>query len=134
MKTISTILFHLILVFFSTKAQSQQISWNQINSSNAIDITTIQNLDFKSYSSALQVGDFNKADLFINDNTSISLQQIGDYNTLYYINSFTDTEVRTVITIQGHNNIIDITGSNSISENLRLNVKGDNRTIFMRNY
>ena len=38
------------------------------------------------------------------------------------------------ITTQGNNNIIDITGSNSISEKIQFHVKGDNMTIFMRNY
>lgn len=122
-----------LLIFLSVK--SQEIDWNQINSNNILNIIA-QNVDptILSYSNIVQVGDFNNAELSINAKTSISVQQIGDYNTLYFINSFTDTENKTAITTQGNNNIIDITGSNSISEGMKIDVKGDNKTIFVRNY
>lgn len=123
-----------ILIFFSSNIRSQQIDWGQINSSNIIGIIAGQNPDIGSYTSTVQIGNQNSAELFINEKTSISLSQIGDYNKLFYINSFTDAEVKNTFTTQGHNNIIDITGSNSISENMKMNIKGDNMTIFMRNY
>ncbi|UQB70556.1 hypothetical protein KI430_07040 [Epilithonimonas zeae] len=128
------ILFYLVLVFFSTAAISQEINWGQINSNNVIDIITKQDLNSKSYSSTLQIGNSNNAELYLNDRTNIILQQIGDYNRLFYNNSFTETELKTSITTHGFNNIIDVTGSNSISENMKLTVKGDNKIIFMRNY
>ncbi|SIN82079.1 hypothetical protein SAMN05444409_0597 [Epilithonimonas zeae] len=134
MKRIFTILFCLILVFFSMKTKSQQISWMQINSNNVIEIITKQTPTLESYSSTLQIGNSNNAELYLNDKSNILLQQIGDYNRLFYNNSFTETEVKTSIITQGFNNIIDITGNNSISENLKLTVKGDNMIIFMRNY
>jgi len=134
MKRIFTILFCLILVFFSMKTKSQQISWVQINSNNVIEIITKQTPTLESYSSTLQIGNSNNAELYLNDKSNVLLQQIGDYNRLFYNNSFTETEVKTSITTQGFNNIIDITGNNSISENMKLTVKGDNMIIFMRNY
>ncbi|MBV6878941.1 hypothetical protein KVY03_03705 [Epilithonimonas sp. FP105] len=123
-----------MLIFFSSNIRSQQIEWGQINSANVIDIIAGQNPDIGTYTSTVQIGDHNSAELFINGRTSLSLSQIGDYNKVFYINSFTDAEVKNTITTQGHNNIIDITGSNSISENMKMNIKGDNTTIFMRNY
>ena len=87
-----------------------------------------------SYSNILQVGNNNHAELSINANTDIGVRQVGDYNTLYFVNSFTDAETRTAISAQGNNNIIDVTGSNSISDGMQINVKGDNKTIFVRNY
>jgi predicted ABC-type exoprotein transport system permease subunit len=123
-----------LLIFLSVK--SQEIDWNQINSNNILNIIAAHNVDpiILSYSNIVQIGDFNDAELSINAKTDISVKQIGDYNTLYFINSFTDTENKTAITTQGNNNIIDITGSNSISEGMKIDVKGDNKTIFVRNY
>jgi hypothetical protein len=123
-----------LLIFLTVK--SQEIDWNQINSNNILNIIATQNPDptILSYSNIVQVGDFNNAELSINAKTNISVQQIGDYNTLYFINSFTDTENKTSITTQGNNNIIDVTGSNSISDGMKIDVKGDNKTIFVRNY
>jgi len=123
-----------LLIFLTVK--SQEIDWNQINSNNILNIIATQNPDpaILSYSNIVQVGDFNNAELSINAKTNISVKQIGDYNTLYFINSFTDTETKTAITTQGNNNIIDVTGSNSISDGMKIDVKGDNKTIFVRNY
>ncbi|MFC3161029.1 hypothetical protein SAMN05443633_101108 [Chryseobacterium arachidis] len=122
-------------LFLFMSVQSQQIDWDKINSNNAVNIIALQNTDPKAtYSNIIQEGNANHADLYINSKTDIVVKQLGDYNTLYFVNSFTDTETKTAITTQGHNNIIDITGSNSISDGLQINVKGDNKTIFMRNY
>lgn len=122
-----------LFIFMSVK--SQQIDWDQINSNTILNIITVQNSELSaSYSNIVQIGEFNNADLSLNAKTNISVKQMGDYNTLYFINSFTDRETKTAITTQGNNNIIDITGSNSISEGMKINVKSDNMTIFMRNY
>jgi hypothetical protein len=115
--------------------KSQQIDWDKINSNSALSIIAAQNPDqATSYSNIIQVGNGNNAELSINAKTDIAVKQLGDYNSLYFVNSFTDTETKTAVTTQGNNNIIDITGSNSVSEGLQINVKGDNKTIFMRNY
>ena len=134
MRKLVYILPFLILIFFSSNIRSQQVDWGQINSANIMDIIAGQNPDLGTYTSAVQIGNHNSAQLLINEKTSVSLSQIGDHNKLFYVNSFTDTEVKNTITTQGHNNIIDITGSNSISDDMKMNIKGDNMTIFMRNY
>ncbi|MCS3868560.1 hypothetical protein J3D55_001476 [Chryseobacterium ginsenosidimutans] len=122
-----------LLLFMSVK--SQQIDWDKINSNSALSIIAAQNPDqATSYSNIIQMGNGNNAELSINTKTDIAVKQLGDYNSLYFVNSFTDTETKTAVTTQGNNNIIDITGSNSVSEGLQINVKGDNKTIFMRNY
>jgi hypothetical protein len=114
--------------------KSQQIDWNKINSNNILNVIAIQDSDPTSYSNIVQIGNNNHAELSINANTNIGVQQLGDYNTLYFVNSFTDAETKTAISAQGNNNIIDVTGSNSISDGMQINVKGDNKTIFVRNY
>lgn len=134
MKKIIYIFPCLIVLFFQIKTKAQQVSWGQINSHNIINIIETQNPDFGTYSSTIQIGNNNSAELFINEKTSIALRQTGDFNTLLFNNSFTDQAVKTSITTQGYNNIVDITGSNSISDKMKLTVKGDNVTIFMRNY
>lgn len=122
-----------LLAFFPMKAQ--QVDWDQVNSNTILNIITSQNSDQGiSYSSVVQIGDFNNTNLLLNSKTSISVRQLGDYNSLYFNNSFTDTQTKAAITTQGYNNMIDVTGSNSISDGLQINVKGDNKTIFMRNY
>ncbi len=122
-----------LLAFVSVK--SQQIDWENINSNTVFNVISNQNSEHgMSYSNILQMGDFNTAELSLNAKTEISVKQLGDYNSLYFINSFSDVEVKTSITTQGYNNIVDVTGSNSISDGMKMNVKGDNMTIFMRNY
>jgi hypothetical protein len=115
--------------------QAQQIDWDKVNSSTVFDLVVKQQTEQGLYgSNIIQIGDHNNAELSLNAKTNIAVQQLGDYNTLYFINSFTNTETKTAITAEGNNNIIDITGSNSISDGMYINVKGDNKTIFMRNY
>lgn len=134
MKTITKIIYTIALLAFFF-AKSQQIDWNQINSNTIIEMISMQNLESHISSSAvLQMGDNNKAELLVNSKTNIIVQQLGDQNSIYFNNAFTDRETKTGITTQGYNNIVDVTGSNSISQGLQLNVKGENMTVFMRNY
>jgi len=116
--------------------QAQQVDWDKLNSNTVLDLMTRQQTEQQGLygSSIIQVGDYNNTELSLNARTNIAVQQLGDFNTLYFINSFTDKENKTAVTAQGNNNIIDITGSNTISDGMQINVKGDNRTIFMRNY
>lgn len=115
---------------------AQQLDWDKVNSNTVLDLMSRQQTEQQALygSSVLQTGDYNNAELFLNPKTNIAVQQSGDFNTLYFINSFTDQETKTAVTAQGNNNIIDITGSNSVSDGMQINVKGDNKTIFMRNY
>ena len=134
MKTITKIIYIIALLAFFF-AKSQQIDWNQINSNTIVEMISMQNLEPSISSSAvLQIGDDNKAELLVNSKTNIIVQQLGDQNSIYFNNAFTDKETKTGIITQGYNNIVDVTGSNSISEGLQLNVKGENMTVFMRNY
>ncbi|SHF23520.1 hypothetical protein [Chryseobacterium vrystaatense] len=115
--------------------QAQQIDWDRVNSNTVLDLITRQQTEQGLYgSTVIQMGDYNNAELSLNAKTNIAVQQLGDYNTLYFINSFTDKETKAAVNAQGNNNIIDITGSNSVSDGMQINVKGDNKTIFMRNY
>ncbi|MDR6920896.1 MULTISPECIES: hypothetical protein [Chryseobacterium] len=125
----------LLLFFATVSVNAQQVDWDKVNSSTVLKVIAGQNAEQTLYGSqVIQAGNYNNAELSLNARTNIAVQQLGDYNTLLFINSFTDKETKTAVTAQGNNNIIDITGSNSISDGMQIHVKGDNRTIFMRNY
>lgn len=125
-----------VLIFLSVlSVKAQQIDWDKVNSSTVLNFIAGQQAEQALYGSqVIQSGNYNNAELSLNARTNITVQQLGDYNTLLFINSFTDKENKTAVTAQGNNNIIDITGSNSISDGMQVHVKGDNKTIFMRNY
>ncbi|MDC8101383.1 hypothetical protein [Chryseobacterium rhizosphaerae] len=123
----------VLLLFMMLPLHAQNTDWDKINSNTIFNMITMQNMD-QDLSHVIQIGDFNNAELSLNARTSIAVKQLGDYNTLYFINSFTDKETKASITTQGNNNIIDVTGSNSISEGMQINMKGDHKTVFMRNY
>ncbi|WP_415326019.1 hypothetical protein [Chryseobacterium sp. MMS23-Vi53] len=122
-------------LFFFVSVNAQQIDWDKINSNTILSVVASQNPDLaNSFSNVVQIGSNNHAELSINSRTDISVRQLGDYNALFYVNSFTDKETKATISAQGNNNIIDVTGSNSISDGMQIHVKGDNKTIFVRNY
>ncbi|WP_308004269.1 hypothetical protein [uncultured Chryseobacterium sp.] len=129
-----TLRWGVFAMFFFLSVKSQQIDWDRINSNNVLSVIAVQNPDLAASSDIIQMGNGNHAELSINAKTDIAVIQSGDYNALYFVNSFSEAETKTAVTTQGNNNIIDITGSNSISEGLQIHVKGDNKTIFMRNY
>lgn len=121
-----------LLAFFFAK--SQQIDWTKINSNTVLDIISVQNVSQNSSSVVTQVGNSNNAELNINAKTNIIVQQLGDQNSIYFNNAFTEKEAKAAVTVQGYNNIVDVTGSNSVSDGMQVNVKSDNKTVFMRNY
>ena len=81
----------------------------------------------------IQYGNENFAEIRTNSQTQLTALQFGDYNYLNFDNSFSKDKTRTTITAEGNNNIIDVTGSNSISDKMQIQVKGDNKTIFVTN-
>ncbi|PTT41752.1 hypothetical protein DBR28_03595 [Chryseobacterium sp. HMWF028] len=131
----STLKWSAFALFTIMRLQAQEIDWDKVNSNTIFNLITRQQTDQGSYgSNIIQIGDYNNAELSLNARTNIVVKQLGDFNTLYFINSFTDKETKAAVTAQGNNNIIDVTGSNSISDGIQINVKGDNKTVFMRNY
>lgn len=130
-----TLRWSVFALFALLRLQAQEIDWDKINSNTIFNLIARQQIDQTSYgTNIIQIGDYNNAELSLNAKTNIAVKQLGDFNTLYFINSFTDKETKAAVTAQGNNNIIDVTGSNSISDGIQINVKGDNKTVFMRNY
>lgn len=135
MKTLTKLISCVALLAFFF-AKSQQIDWNKINSNTILDAIFIQNnIQMDSSTSVVtQMGNMNNAELNVNSKTNIVVQQLGDQNSIYYNNAFTEKDTKAAISVEGHNNIIDVTGSNSVSDGMQINVKSDNKTVFVRNY
>ncbi|WP_210151656.1 hypothetical protein [Chryseobacterium scophthalmum] len=130
-----TKLISCIIFFTFLWGKSQQVDWNKINSNTIIDVISLQSIPQSNSSSIVaQVGKGNNADLTISSKTNIIIQQLGDQNSIYFNNAFTEKETKAAVTVQGYNNIVDVTGSNSVSDGMQINVKADNKTVFVRNY
>ncbi|KFF00132.1 hypothetical protein IX39_05570 [Chryseobacterium formosense] len=133
MKTVIKLISSVALLAFFF-AKSQQIDWNKINSNTIMDVISIQNTTQNNSSVVAQIGNMNNTELNVSSKTNIIVQQLGDQNSIYFNNAFTEKETKAAVTVQGYNNIVDVTGSNSISNGMEINVKGDNKTVFVRNY
>lgn len=135
MKNLITI---IIVLLFSHSLNAQKISLNNINSSNVLELyrqSQIDNLlpDYKSVDVMVQVGDGNLIQMIDKTPNYLELVQTGNYNSTLFINP-NDYPTNAQITINGSGNYIDVTGSNSISDGIKININANDMTIFMRNY
>lgn len=132
-------LITIILVFiFSQVIPAQNISFNDVNSSNVLDLykqIQMSNMpqDMKSMDIMVQIGEGNMIQLIHKTPNFIELVQTGNYNTTLFINP-NNYPTNAEIKINGSGNYIDITGSNSISDGMKMNINANDMRIFMRNY
>lgn len=134
MKTLITLLG---IVFFHF-SYAQSISLGNINSSNILDFYEESEMlrtriSPSSVAISVQVGDGNIMEMTDKSPNYISLIQAGNYNTTYFQNT-NNYPTQAEITVNGSGNYIDITGSNSISDGMKININTNDMTIFMRNY
>lgn len=137
-KSMKTLLI-VILCFLNLHfIYSQNIKLNQINSSNILDyydrlqmIKSSQ--DFKNTDVSTQIGIGNMIEVIDKSPNYIELMQAGNYNTTYFVNP-NNYPTNAQINVNGSGNYIDITGSNSISDGMIININANDMTIFMRNY
>ena len=129
-----------LLVFCYSLSYSQKIDISEVNSNNIIQLLLQQNTNAApqvatSKTENTQIGNVNKIEVYNRSQKSdMSFSQIGSYNTTLFINTEAVKNVETKVNVTGQNNYIDITGANSISEKLNLNLKMNDKVIFMRNY
>lgn len=125
-----------ILVSFSMNAQS--IDFSQINSLNALNIISTSKKDlseFLSKSSVTQLGNNNSALIYDKSKRSdLMIRQTGDFNTTLMTNTNPNLENKQKVNIEGDNNYIDITGNNSNSKEMQINLKTNDKMIFVRHY
>lgn len=130
--------FTLSILLTCAALSGQNISLSQINSNTVLDFyqqTSVMQRTAAgaSHDIVLQIGNSNTVELVDRTPNHIVLSQVGDYNTTYFINQ-TNHPTNAEISVKGSGNHIDITGSNSISDGMRININANDMTIFMRNY
>lgn len=117
---------------------AQSIDFSQINSLNALNIISTSNKDlseFLSKSSVTQLGNNNSALIYDKSKRSdLMIRQTGDFNTTLMTNTNPNLENKQKVNIEGDNNYIDITGNNSNSKEMQINLKTNDKMIFVRHY
>ena len=133
-----TLLTFIVCFFFHQFSNAQEISLRNINSSNILDFyqqnqNQQQQNQMKSIDIATQVGDGNTIQMQDRTPSYIELVQTGNYNTTFFENP-NNYPTNAEIKVKGSGNYIDVTGSNSISDGMKININANDVTIFMRNY
>ncbi|WP_407405908.1 hypothetical protein [Chryseobacterium sp.] len=124
-----------LLFLASFLAKAQQIDWQKVNSSTIVSLLESKSIERnEAESSFSQLGNHNHAMILMNENSNVNVKHTGEYNTTIYNNASTNKAATIEVSSSGNNNIIDITGANSLSKEMKINIVGDNKTIFIRNY
>ncbi|QOW09444.1 hypothetical protein Q73A0000_03230 [Kaistella flava (ex Peng et al. 2021)] len=90
---------------------------------------------FTSKSSVIQLGNNNSALVYNKSKSSdLLIRQTGDFNTTLMTNTNPNLENKQKVNVEGDNNYIDITGNNSNSKEMQLNLKTNDKMIFVRHY
>ncbi|MGA9213126.1 hypothetical protein [Kaistella sp.] len=135
MKKLISIIFCIVCIHFGI---AQEISLNNINSSNVLDYyKQTENLQQQGQAGSVnittQIGNDNNIEVIDRKLKYLEIIQRGDYNTTYFTNP-NNYPTNAEIKINGSRNYIDITGSNSISNGMKMNINANDMTMFMRNY
>lgn len=88
--------------------------------------------DANSQSIIIQHGNDNVTDLFL-INDKVNALQLGDNNTTYYRDSNAAQVSEMTISLQGNNNLVQVEGSNSISNGMGIEIIGNNKAVFVEN-
>lgn len=132
------LIFILLIVCFNSY-NSQEISFNEINSNNILNIISSElsktNLELSSKTAVVQIGDNNTANVYDKSRKSdLLIRQTGDFNTTLMTNTNPDLENKQKVNVEGDNNYIDITGNNGNSKEMQINLKTNDKMIFVRHY
>ena len=129
----------LIALFFcSYLFNAQSINFNNINSLNVLSIinsTAPRSSENFSKTAVIQVGNNNDAVVYDKSKRSdLMIRQTGDFNTTLMTNTNTKLENKQKVSVEGSNNYIDITGNNANSKEMQINLKTNDKMIFVRHY
>lgn len=118
---------YLALIFLFNSFVFAQ-DFNSINSDNVLNYLSNQ-----SNTNLIQNGDDNYMNLILK-NSSIVANQNGNNNVLNYDSKSNQIQHHSIqVSTFGNNNIIDIYGTNSISNGMAIDVHGNNKTIIINN-
>lgn len=125
------------LCFFFAYLGFAQVNSSSINSLNVLDYYQrnyqVQEPVNASQSIVLQIGNENIVEVRDQRQEYLELSQVGNDNTIYFTNP-NNYPTNAEINIQGSGNYVDILGSNSISDGMKININANDMTIYMRNY
>ena len=129
----------VILMFFCCYLISgQNIDFSELNSSNVLHIVNTVNQHTTmntSKTAVIQIGNSNSTSVYDRSKKSdILIRQTGNYNNTLMTNTNPELENQQKVNVQGDNNYIDITGNNSNSKEMQINVKANDKMIFVRHY
>ncbi|WP_234111589.1 hypothetical protein [Chryseobacterium sp. R2A-55] len=132
-------LIFALLLLYSYLFFGQTLTFNEINSSNILNNldqqTSRPEVSEGSVTTVLQIGNSNRAKVYDNSKKSdLVIRQTGDFNTTLLTNTNPQLENNQKVNIEGNNNYIDITGNNSNSKELQINLKTNDKMIFVRHY
>ena len=127
--------FFLLITSLLIPAQTAgQISYGELNSSNVMEfLKGNAKFDFASANINVQIGKENQINVVSSKNTFLYIMQNGDFNTVNFHNG-NNRGSNMEIKATGFNNYIDVTGSNSVSDGMKINIKGNDKMVFVRNY
>ena len=134
MKWFKEILGMMILVTINSMAQegNSSVYVNQIGDYNSLFSSTNTVQDQSVYS---QRGDYNSVDVSVRSNVvKQNVEQLGNGNSFenYSYNSFNRQEVE--VMQKGNNIDIQVFGSNSMSEGMKILVTGNDKALIVRNF
>lgn len=119
-------IIYIFFVFLPICIYAQDLK--SINANNVIDY-----LNINSKTITVQNGNYNLIDLYLHDNV-IDVIQVGHYNNLQYdTRNNVKSGHHTQVEMFGNNNSVQIIGANSISDEMNLQIIGDNRTVLIHN-
>ncbi len=128
----------ILLVFFYYPFLSQNLTFSEINSKNILNLLnaeSIKNYEQGSKTAVIQIGDNNKANVYDRSKKSdLMIRQTGDFNTTLMTNTNPEIENKQKVSVEGDNNYIDITGNNSNSKEMQINLKTNDKMIFVRHF
>lgn len=128
----------ILLVLFYYPFLSQNLTFSEINSKNILnllDAESIKNSEQGSKTAVIQIGDNNKANVYDRSKKSdLMIRQTGDFNTTLMTNTNPEIENKQKVSVEGNNNYIDITGNNSNSKEMQINLKTNDKMIFVRHF
>ena len=128
----------ILLVFFYYPFLSQNLTFSEINSKNILNllnVESIKNYEQGSKTAVIQIGDNNKANVYDRSKKSdLMIRQTGDFNTTLMTNTNPEIENKQKVSVEGDNNYIDITGNNSNSKEMQINLKTNDKMIFVRHF
>lgn len=127
-----------IAILFSFLMAAQSIDFSNINSLNVLNVinTPSRNVsEMSSKTSVTQLGNNNNAMIYDKSKRSdLMIRQTGDFNTTLMTNTNPHLENKQKVNVEGNNNYIDVTGNNSNSKEMQINLKTNDKMIFVRHY